>query len=136
MKRVIFLTVVALLAMLVFAPVALAQGTTMMETTGVPLLVDGGGPSLLLSAAALLLESGVLTYAILRRIKQQSGAERVLRPHRGGTRHVGASSPSTAPWHPHSGGYRSSFSLTLRLASTAAASSAECAFSSLSCSVL
>ena len=66
MKRVIFLTVVALLAMLVFAPVALAQGTTMMETTAPP-LGPTGGPSLLLPAAALLLGSGVLTYAILRR---------------------------------------------------------------------
>ena len=67
MKRVIFLTVVALLAMLVFAPVALAQGTTMMMETTAPPLGPTGGPSLLLPAAALLLGSGVLTYAILRR---------------------------------------------------------------------
>ena len=60
-KRLVLLVTVALPVMLVFAPAALAQGTTMMETTGVPLLVDGGGPSLLLSAAALLLGSGVLT---------------------------------------------------------------------------
>jgi hypothetical protein len=67
MKRAIFLTMVALLAMLIFAPVALAQGTTMMmETTGAP-LPGSGGPSILLPAAALLLGSGVLTYAILRR---------------------------------------------------------------------
>jgi hypothetical protein len=65
MKRVIFLTVVALLAMLVFAPMALAQGTT-METTGAP-LAGTGGPSILLPAAALLLGTGILTYAILRR---------------------------------------------------------------------
>ncbi len=66
MKKAIFLTVVALLAMLVFAPVALAQGTTMMGGTLGP---TGGlsGTSLLLPAAALLLGSGILTYAILRR---------------------------------------------------------------------
>ncbi len=68
MKRAIFLTTVAFLAMLVFAPVALAQGTTMMGgTTAVPPLGETGGPSILLPAAALLLGSGVLTYAILRR---------------------------------------------------------------------
>jgi hypothetical protein len=77
MKRVIFLATVALLAMLIFAPVALAQEeTTVMEETvmeetklrptggGIP---DTGGPAILLPAAALLLGSGVLTYAILRR---------------------------------------------------------------------
>ncbi len=65
MKRAIFLATVALVAMLVFAPVALAQGTTLMETTAP--LPGSGGPSILLPAAALLLGSGVLTYAILRR---------------------------------------------------------------------
>jgi hypothetical protein len=78
MKRVILVTVVALVAMLVFAPMALAQsasasasamsasaGATTMETTGV--LGPTGGPSILLPAAALLLGSGILTYAILRR---------------------------------------------------------------------
>ena len=68
MKKAIFLATVALLAMLVFAPVALAQGTTMMAggTTAAP-LPGSGGPSILLPAAALLLGSGILTYAILRR---------------------------------------------------------------------
>jgi TRAP-type C4-dicarboxylate transport system permease small subunit len=66
MKRAIFLAMVALLAMLIFAPVALAQGTTVMETTP-GALAPSGGPSILLPAAALLLGSGVLTYAILRR---------------------------------------------------------------------
>ncbi len=69
MKRVFILTAVALLAMLVFAPMALAQSAsasaTAMETTGV--LGPTGGPSILLPAAALLLGSGILTYAILRR---------------------------------------------------------------------
>jgi hypothetical protein len=75
MKRVIILaTMVALVAMLVLAPMALAQGTTMM--TGMEQTVSGsqapgvpksGGPAILLPAAALLLGSGILTYAILRR---------------------------------------------------------------------
>ena len=79
MKRAIFLATAALLVMLVLAPVALAQDTTMMETTmmggqtqmggttmGGP-LAPSGGPAILLPAAALLLGSGILTYAILRR---------------------------------------------------------------------
>jgi hypothetical protein len=75
MKRTIFLATAALLAMLVLMPIAQAQdtmmGTTMMEGTmagspspGVP---ESGGPAILLPAAALLLGSGILTYAILRR---------------------------------------------------------------------
>jgi hypothetical protein len=51
--------------MLVLAPVALAQETTAMTTA--PGLAPSGGPAILLPAAALLLGSGVLTYAILRR---------------------------------------------------------------------
>ena len=80
MKRAIFLATAALLVMLVLAPVALAQDTTMMETTMMgpgtqgpggaktqPPLPGSGGPAILLPAAALLLGSGVLTYAVLRR---------------------------------------------------------------------
>ena len=88
MKRAIFLATAALLVMLVLAPVALAQGTTQMgpqtqgpggptmgktqagpsgpKTGGGP-LPSSGGPEILLPAAALLLGSGVLTYAVLRR---------------------------------------------------------------------
>jgi hypothetical protein len=67
MKRAIFLATAALLLMLVFAPVALAQDTVMQETTpGVP-LPPSGGPAILLPAAALLVGSGILTYAVLRR---------------------------------------------------------------------
>jgi hypothetical protein len=86
MKRAIFLATAALLVMLVLAPVALAQDTTMMTeetqapggetmgktqapgggTAGKP-LPPSGGPAILLPAAALLLGSGVLTYAVLRR---------------------------------------------------------------------
>lgn len=73
MKRAIFLATAALLVMLVLAPVALAQETTVMGTTVMGTTVVGGdlpvsgGPAILLPAAALLLGSGVLTYAILRR---------------------------------------------------------------------
>jgi hypothetical protein len=72
MKRTIFLATAALLAMLVLMPMAMAQDTTMMmessmagsPSAGVP---ESGGPAILLPAAALLLGSGILTYAILRR---------------------------------------------------------------------
>ena len=75
MKRTIFLATAALLAMLVLMPMALAQDTTMMgtmmETTGAGMesggIPESGGPAILLPAAALLLGSGILTYAILRR---------------------------------------------------------------------
>ncbi len=90
MKRAIFLATAALLAMLVLMPIAGAQETTMMggqtmmgggqmmgttmmmedtmvaggQAAGIP---ESGGPAILLPAAALLLGSGILTYAILRR---------------------------------------------------------------------
>ena len=71
MKRTIFLATAALPAMLVLVPMAMAQDTTMMmearwrsPSPGVP---ESGGPAILLPAAALLLGSGILTYAILRR---------------------------------------------------------------------
>ena len=79
MKRIILLAMVAFMAMLVLAPMAMAQDTTMMmmedsmvEMTGTGQqddspLPDSGGPAILLPAAALLVGSGILTYAILRR---------------------------------------------------------------------
>ena len=67
MKRAIFLATAALLLMLVFAPVALAQDTVMQEETTARPLPESGGPAILLPAAALLLGSGILTYAVLRR---------------------------------------------------------------------
>jgi hypothetical protein len=70
MKKVVILATVALAAMLVLAPMALAQGTTMMAgMSGSPSasVPESGGPAILLPAAALLLGSGILTYAILRR---------------------------------------------------------------------
>jgi hypothetical protein len=76
MKRATILATVCLLVMLVFAPVALAQetpaGTPMAAETPAAQererpLPPSGGPAILLPAAALLVGSGVLTYAILRR---------------------------------------------------------------------
>ena len=69
-KRITILTTAALLVMMIFAPAAMAQGTmmeaTMEMTAGVP-TPDSGGPAILLPAAALLLGSGILTFAVLRR---------------------------------------------------------------------
>ena len=73
MKRAIFLATAALLAMLILAPMALAQGTieptgtSSASASGYAPLVDGGGLDILLPAVALLLGSVILTYAILRR---------------------------------------------------------------------
>jgi hypothetical protein len=87
-KRAVFLATVALLAMLILMPMATSQqvdslGTsgmatfverTMVNGTAMVLYSDGtvevplsGGPTIVLPAAALLLGSGILTYAILRR---------------------------------------------------------------------
>jgi hypothetical protein len=76
-KRLIYLATAALVAMLILVPTAMAQSTQpmmeqtiMMETTQ-PLPKSGGpvlgSPSVLLPAAALLLGSGVLAFAVLRR---------------------------------------------------------------------
>ena len=66
MKRAIFLATLVLVLVLVLAPVALAQTPTPTPTPQ-PELAPSGGPSLALPAAALLIGSGILTYAILRR---------------------------------------------------------------------
>jgi len=75
MKRVLYLVMVALVAMLILVPTAMAQGEMtveqeiQMEGTQ-PLPKSGGVPvvgSILLPAAALLVGGGVLGYAILRR---------------------------------------------------------------------
>jgi hypothetical protein len=76
-KRLLYLTMVALVALLILVPTAMAQEmeaevkteeTMMMETTQ-PLPKSGGVPvgSVLLPAGALLLGGGVLGYAVLRR---------------------------------------------------------------------
>jgi hypothetical protein len=74
-KGAVFLATAALLAMLILAPMALAQGQ--IEPAGTPTasassapkapLEDTGGSAILLPAAVLLFGSGILTYAILRR---------------------------------------------------------------------
>ncbi len=83
MKRVVYLAVAALVALLILVPSALAQDEdTMMPERNVvefgskeeitQSLPKSGGPralstSVLLPAAALLLGSGVLAYGVLRR---------------------------------------------------------------------
>lgn len=81
MRRVVLLASFALLAMMLLVPVAAAQDTTMMESTGMTMmettgtsgtgtdsdLPQSGGPAILLPAAALLLGTGILTFAVLRR---------------------------------------------------------------------
>ena len=77
MKRVVYLVAAALVALLMLAPAAMAQGTQpkMVETMQEKIektqpLPSSGGPavgSVLLPAAALLVGSGVLGYAIFRR---------------------------------------------------------------------
>ncbi len=77
MKRLVYLLAAALVAMLILVPSVFAQGTvkteaTIEQTTEAPLPKSGGGavggPAVVLpAAAALLLGSGVLAYAALRR---------------------------------------------------------------------
>ncbi len=80
MKRVLYLVLAALVALMILMPTALAQDTMMkveetrvVEREATMPLPPSGGPSVgtagavLLPAAALLLGSGVLVYAVLRR---------------------------------------------------------------------
>ena len=73
MKRVLYLAVAALVAMLILVPTAMAQDQTVMVEQTVTQEKDlpksgGAGPaSLALPAAALLIGGGVLGYAVLRR---------------------------------------------------------------------
>jgi 4-diphosphocytidyl-2C-methyl-D-erythritol kinase len=72
-KRLLYLAMVALVAMLILVPTAMAQDVTMekqMEMTVEKDLPKSGGVapgSLALPAAALLVGGGVLGYAVLRR---------------------------------------------------------------------
>ena len=76
-KRVLYLAAVALVAMLILVPTAMAQEATtkmdmtVQQETTQPLPKSGGpmvgAPTVLLPAAALLLGGGVLGYAVLRR---------------------------------------------------------------------
>ena len=73
MKRVLYLVMVALVAMVILAPSAMAQEMTVMQEETMMMEKDlpksGGVPvgSILLPAAALLVGGGVLGYAVLRR---------------------------------------------------------------------
>ena len=76
MKRLVYLSVIALVALMILAPSAMAQDTVIRkaETTivdkGKDDLPKSGGPaisSVLIPAAALVVGSGVLAYAVLRR---------------------------------------------------------------------
>ena len=82
MKRIVLLATVALVALLMLVPTAMAQDTEPLPATGgqteplpasggqtEPLPTSGGlvAPSVLLPAAALLLGTGVVAYAVLRR---------------------------------------------------------------------
>ncbi len=71
MKRIVLLVTAALVAMMILVPTAMAQETTSesLPSTGgqAQPLPSTGGPSVILPiAAALLLSSGVVTYAVLR----------------------------------------------------------------------
>ncbi len=73
MKRVLYLAVAALVAMLILVPTAMAQEQTIevkQEVTVEKDLPTSGGVgagALILPAAALLIGAGVLGYAVLRR---------------------------------------------------------------------
>ncbi len=79
MKRVVYVAAAALVALLILVPAAMAQEhapkvkieeTVKIEKVGHEPLPKSGGPavgSVLLPAAALLVGSGILAYAILRR---------------------------------------------------------------------
>ena len=72
MKRILYLVVVALVAMMILVPTAMAQTTVQKEvevTAEGPLPKSGGVPvgSVLMPAAALVLGGGVLGYAVLRK---------------------------------------------------------------------
>ena len=73
MKRVVYLAVAALVAMLILVPTAMAQEQTIMVEETMKMEKDlpkSGGPavgSMVLPAAALLVGSGVLAFAVLRR---------------------------------------------------------------------
>ena len=74
MKRLLYLAVAALVAMLILVPTALAQEMTAEVKQEVTVEKDlpasgGVGPGpLVLPAGALLLGAGVLGYAVLRRM--------------------------------------------------------------------
>jgi hypothetical protein len=73
-KRAVYLAIAAFVAMMILAPTVMAQPTKMEQTVTKETTVQGlpksGGPvftTVLLPAAALLVGSGILGYAVLRR---------------------------------------------------------------------
>ena len=76
MKRLVYLSVIALVALMVLVPSAMAQETVVKKAERTIVekkeedLPKSGGPavsSVLIPAAALVVGSGVLAYAVLRR---------------------------------------------------------------------
>ena len=77
MRRILYSALAALVALMILVPVATAQEekmkveeTVVVEREGYAPLPKSGGPAagpVLLPAAALLVGSGVLAYAVLRR---------------------------------------------------------------------
>jgi hypothetical protein len=82
-KRILYLVMVALVAMLILVPTAMAQESTLPKTGGQEMTVEVkeeatiekdlppsggvGAGSLVLPVTALLIGAGVLGYAVLRR---------------------------------------------------------------------
>ena len=80
MKKIVLLATAALVAMLILVPTAIAQESTLPASGGQTLPASGGqtsdplpasggltAPSALLPAAALIMGSGIVAYAIVRR---------------------------------------------------------------------
>ena len=78
MNRIVYLAVVALVALMIFAPAAVAQDTVIQKEKKTTTVIDkdkedlpkSGGPAIssaLIPAAALLVGAGVVSYAVLRR---------------------------------------------------------------------
>ena len=71
MKKLLLLATAALVAILILVPTAMAQETLPQSggQTAEPLPQSGGvvAPSVLLPAAALLVGSGIVGYALMRR---------------------------------------------------------------------
>ena len=71
MKRIVYLAIAALVAIMLLVPSAFAQQIEVTQTKEItaPLPPSGGAAvgTMLLPAAALLIGSGVLAYAVLRR---------------------------------------------------------------------
>ena len=80
MKKIVLVATAALVAMLLVVPTAMAQESTLPASGGQTLPASGGqtsdplpasggltAPSTLLPAAALLVGSGIVAYAIVRR---------------------------------------------------------------------